>query len=214
MAKQVKCNSNCCGGGYFKGVRPYYFLFSSRLPRSPNIKLLFHVHFLLEILTLSIMSLFSSAVLVLAVAVSSAVGFTPFGQTFQVEVGANGNLTFNPETITANVGDTVIYNFHPKVSLSFPKVFGETTIDFNRTILLHSQASGIHVILLPADSSLDLYPQTISQLHLLQLLQSQLKTPNRYGFTVLRLKAIIARRAWFTRSMRQWGPIYYLNDAD
>jgi plastocyanin len=61
------------------------------------------------------MSLLSSAVLVLAIAISSVAGFTPYGQTYQVEVGLN-NLTFTPETLTANVGDTVVYNFHPKVS--------------------------------------------------------------------------------------------------
>lgn len=71
---------------------------------------------------------FSSVTFVLAVAVSSVAGFTPYGQTFQVQVGANGNLTFDPETITANVGDTVIYNFHPKVSLAFSEVWEETLL--------------------------------------------------------------------------------------
>jgi len=65
------------------------------------------------------MSFFSSVVLVFAVAISSVAGFTPYGQTFQVQVGANGNLTFDPETIIANVGDTVVYNFHPKVGFPF-----------------------------------------------------------------------------------------------
>jgi len=63
------------------------------------------------------MSVLSSVVLALAVAVSSVAGFTPYGKTYQVQVGANGNLTFDPETITANVGDTIVYNFHPKVGL-------------------------------------------------------------------------------------------------
>ncbi|KAN0095636.1 hypothetical protein V8E51_016347 [Hyaloscypha variabilis] len=60
------------------------------------------------------MSFFSSVVLALAVAVSTVAGFTPYSQVYQVQVGANGNLTFDPETIVANVGDTVVYNFHPK----------------------------------------------------------------------------------------------------
>ena len=58
-------------------------------------------------------------VLALAVSVSSVAGFTaPDPQNFVVEVGQNGTLTFNPETIIAAAGDTVTYNFHPKVSSS------------------------------------------------------------------------------------------------
>lgn len=53
---------------------------------------------------------FSSTLLALAIAVSSAAG-----AHFTVEVGANATLTFNPRTITAAAGDTVTYNFHPKV---------------------------------------------------------------------------------------------------
>lgn len=41
------------------------------------------------------------------------------GATFQVQVGENATLTFDPETITAQPGDTVTYNFHPKVSFHF-----------------------------------------------------------------------------------------------
>jgi plastocyanin len=65
------------------------------------------------------MPFFSSVVLALAAAISSVAGFTPYSQVYQVQVGANGNLTFDPETIVANVGDQVVYNFHPKVSFPF-----------------------------------------------------------------------------------------------
>jgi plastocyanin len=68
------------------------------------------------------MSFFSSVVLALAVAVSSVAGFTaPDPTNFVVQVGQNGTLTFNPETIVAAAGDTVTYNFHPKVSFPFQK---------------------------------------------------------------------------------------------
>lgn len=49
-----------------------------------------------------------SLVLSLALAVS--------GANIQVQVGQNG-LTFDPVTINANVGDSVTYNFFPKVGL-------------------------------------------------------------------------------------------------
>jgi plastocyanin len=65
------------------------------------------------------MSFLSCVVLALAVSVSSVAGFTaPDPKKFVVEVGQNGTLTFNPETIVAAVGDIVTYNFHPKVSSS------------------------------------------------------------------------------------------------
>jgi len=49
-----------------------------------------------------------SLVLSLALAVS--------GANIQVQVGQTG-LTFDPVTINANVGDSVTYNFSPKVGL-------------------------------------------------------------------------------------------------
>jgi len=32
-----------------------------------------------------------------------------------VTLGQGGNLTFGPDEITANIGDTVQFNFYPKV---------------------------------------------------------------------------------------------------
>jgi plastocyanin len=65
----------------------------------------------------AIMSFLASIVLVLAVAASSVAGFTaPDPTNWKVDVGQNGTLTFNPQTINALVGDTVTYYFHPKVS--------------------------------------------------------------------------------------------------
>lgn len=79
------------------------------------------------------MSFLSYVVLALAVSVSSVAGFTaPDPQKFVVEVGQNGTLTFNPETIVAAVGDIVTYNFHPKVS---PRRISEKApVDFDRII--------------------------------------------------------------------------------
>jgi plastocyanin len=56
------------------------------------------------------MSRFSVLSFVVACIVSSAAG-----ASFQVQVGENSTLTFNPETIIAQPGDTIKYNFHPKV---------------------------------------------------------------------------------------------------
>jgi len=50
----------------------------------------------------------ASATLAIAAAVSSV-----SAANFQVEVG-NGALAFNPNTVTANVGDTVTFVFYPK----------------------------------------------------------------------------------------------------
>lgn len=79
------------------------------------------------------MSLFSSFALVVAVIVSSVAGFTaPDPTNWKVDVGANGTLTFNPQTITASVGDTVTYYFHPKVGFSF----SNTSVDFGLKLTL------------------------------------------------------------------------------
>ena len=57
------------------------------------------------------MAWFSVLSFVVACIVSSAAG-----ANFQVQVGENATLTFDPETINAQPGDTVTYYFHPKVS--------------------------------------------------------------------------------------------------
>jgi hypothetical protein len=57
------------------------------------------------------MALISSLSFVIACTVSSVLG-----ANFQVQVGENSTLKFDPETIIAQAGDTVTYNFHPKVN--------------------------------------------------------------------------------------------------
>jgi plastocyanin len=52
---------------------------------------------------------FSLASLVLASLASSA-----FAANTQVQVGANSNLTFNPPSVNASVGDTITFVFNPK----------------------------------------------------------------------------------------------------
>jgi hypothetical protein len=59
------------------------------------------------------MAWFYALSLVVAYLVSSAAG-----ASFQVQVGENGTLTFNPQTINAQPDDTVTYFFHPKVSFT------------------------------------------------------------------------------------------------
>ena len=148
------------------------------------------------------MSFISSVVLVLGVAISSVAGFTSIGKTFQVQVGANGNLTFDPETIVANVGDTVVYNFHPKVSLPVWNILETTVNNFNRIILLLSRVSKIHATLSREVSSLGLCPQTTPPQHLPQLLPSLLMIPSQSGSTVPKLKRAIARMEWCMQLMR------------
>jgi hypothetical protein len=126
------------------------------------------------------------------VAVSSAAG-----ASFQVEVGQNATLTFNPETIVAQPGDIVTYNFHPKVGYLFSNPLNKTRTDFNRITPSHSLLSRIPVILLLAGSSLDLCQPRISQLPPLQLslLQSMTQTP--FGSIVVRQLGIIASQEWY-----------------
>lgn len=48
-----------------------------------------------------------------------SVGLAASAANIQVDVGKTG-LTYDPEAVTAQAGDTVTYNFHPKVSTPFP----------------------------------------------------------------------------------------------
>jgi plastocyanin len=48
-----------------------------------------------------------------------SLGLAASAANIQVDVGKTG-LTYDPETVTAQAGDTVTYNFHPKVSTQFP----------------------------------------------------------------------------------------------
>jgi hypothetical protein len=143
------------------------------------------------------MSWLSTAVVALTVAVSCAAG-----ASFQVDVGQNATLTFNPETIVAQPGDTVTYYFHPKVGYLFSNSLKKTRTDFIRITLSHSLLSSILVILLLAESSLDLSQPRISQLHPLQLLPLQSTTQPPFGSIVVRLLGIIASQEWYMPSMR------------
>jgi plastocyanin len=75
------------------------------------------------------MARFSVLSFVVACVVSSAAG-----ASFQVQVGENATLTFDPETIIAQPGDTVTYNFHPKVSSESDPSSIRASINLNRII--------------------------------------------------------------------------------
>jgi hypothetical protein len=143
------------------------------------------------------MSWLSTVVVALTVAVSSATG-----ASFQVEVGQNATLTFNPETIVAQVGDTVTYNFHPKVGYLFSNYLKKTRTDYIRITPSHSLLFRIHVILFLAGSSLDLYQPRISQLPPLQLSPLLSMTQPLFGSIVVRQLGIIASQEWYMPSMR------------
>jgi hypothetical protein len=150
------------------------------------------------------MSWLSIVVVALTVAVSSAAG-----ASFQVEVGQNATLTFNPETIVAQPGDTVTYNFHPKVGYLFSNSLKKTRIDFIRITPSHSLLSRIHVIPLLAECSLDLYQLRISQLPPLQLSPLQSMTQPLFGSIVVRQLGIIASQEWYMPSMRTLKAIFF-----
>ena len=139
----------------------------------------------------------STVVVALTVAVSSAAG-----ASFQVEVGQNATLRFNPETIVAQPGDTVTYNFYPKVGYLFSNYLKKTRTDFIRITPSHSLLSRIHVILLLPGYSLDLYQPRISQLPLLQLSPLQSMTQTIFGSIVVRQLGIIASQEWYMPSVR------------
>lgn len=113
------------------------------------------------------MAWFSAFSFVVACVVSSAAG-----ATFQVQVGNNGNLAFDPETINAQPGDTVTYFFHPKVSLHFLRSQLELQLTFIRITRSLSPALLIHAIRSLVVSSPASFPQRISQPHQLQHGQS------------------------------------------
>jgi hypothetical protein len=68
------------------------------------------------------------------------------GATFQVQVGENTMLTFDPETITAQPGDTVTYKFHPKVRCPLYSSFIHAHQTLCRIIPSHNPPSKIHAI--------------------------------------------------------------------
>jgi len=142
----------------------------------------------------SIMSWFSIVALALSISTAAATNF-------QVDVGKD-LLTFTPETINAQAGDTVTYSFHPKVLLttSFKQARLVKHTDCKRITLLLNPPSQIHAIPWPVVfSQASCQPLTS---HPAQLLPLMSMTQNQYGYTVVKQLEIIVRREWFTPLMR------------